>query len=280
MGARGGRRGTQVHEVDNGSATLSWEGSRATVHLDEVESSCVDIEDPTRLEFEYMQHMTCAVDATFAPGTALRVLHLGAAACALPWAWARMRPGSRQVAVEVDAALAALVREWFDLPRSPELRIRVGEGRTVLQAARPGTWQVVCRDAFDHGVVPAHLATLEAARCAHEALVPGGLYLVNAAHGGLCDARPDVAALQEVFPLVVTVADPKVGRSGRRGNVVLVAQKAPEGDEGGIDVDELDRLARRLPLPARINAGAGLSRWRAGARPVRDAEVGWTPTPG
>lgn len=262
-------RGSERFEVSSGTATLRWDGTRATLLLDDVESSNVDVADPTHLEFEYMQHMDAALDTLMPSPTPVRALHLGAAACALPWAWARSRPGSRQVAVEIDQLLAEHVREWFDLPRSPELRIRVGDGRDVLSRARPGALDVVVRDAFDHGAVPSSLGTVEAAREAARALRPGGLYLLNAAHGGPADARPDVSALLEVFPLVCAVTDPKVGRSQRRGNVVLVAQTSSHEDDR-LDLDELDRHLRRLPLPARVLRGRALERWTAGAPAPRD----------
>ncbi len=269
-------------QVDLGLARLSWDGPRATLLIDEVESSCVDVEDPRHLEFEYMQHLTCALDAAVPHGRPVRALHLGGAACALPWAWALHRPGSRQSVVEIDAALATLVRQWFDLPRAPELRIRVGDARAVLESVRAGSFEVIVRDAFAGAEVPEHLTTVECARAAERALCPGGLYMLNCAHGGGSDARIECASLQEVFGQVQAVADPKVGRQGRRGNVVLVAQKAlaqgPGVDEGGapsssiglLDTAALDRDLRRLPLPARLTQGVALVKWRAGARPRWD----------
>ena len=267
--ARRAPRGSEFFDVSSGRAEVRRDGTRATLLLDGVESSCLDVEDPLDLEFEYMQHMTVLLDAHVPVHAPVRALHLGGAACALPRAWAAARPGSRQVAVEVDALLADLVRRVFDLPRSPALRIRVDEGRRVLDSTRPRSWDVVVRDAFDHGSVPPRLSTVEAARGAARALVPGGLYLLNAAHGGGSDVRGEAAALLEAFPEVLAVADPKVSRSARRGNVVLAA-RAPGG--GSLEVAEVDRGLRRLALPARVLAGAQLRRWIAGARPPRDAD--------
>jgi len=268
----GARRAPQQRAVASGTATLVWDGPRATLLLDGVESSCVDVDHPDRLEFEYMQQMTQVLHAWRPEPAPIRALHLGAAACALPWAWDTRRPGSRQVAVEVDADLAASVREWFALPRSPRLRLRTGDGREVLDGARADSYDVVVRDAFAHGTVPSSLATQGAARAAAAALRPGGLYLLNTAHGGPFDARPDIAAVSTVFPVVHAIADPKVGRAARRGNIVVAAQK-PGRDglvDGKLDADEVDRLLRRLPLPARAMRGRALARWLAGARPAQD----------
>ncbi len=268
----GRRRTVEERAVASGRASLVWDGPRATLLLDGVESSCIDVDHPDQLEFEYMQQMTQVLQAWRPEPAPVRALHLGAAACAMPWAWHVRRPGSRQVAVEVDAELAACVREWFALPRSPQLRLRTGDGREVLDSIRPGSYDVIVRDAFDHGVVPASLTTQGAVEAAVAALRPGGLYLLNTAHGGPFDARSDIAGVCAVFPLVHAITDPKVWRSARRGNIVVVAQKGDRDTLGDdeLDVDEVDRLLRRLSLPARAMRGPALLRWMAGARPSQD----------
>lgn len=268
-------RGALSAPIDTGTAQLRSDGTRLTLLLDGVESSSIDTVRPERLEFEYMQQMDAALGCVLGARTPVEALHIGGAACALAWSWSLTRPGSRQVAVEIDARLAALVREWFDLPRSPALRIRVGDGRAVLDSLRPASRDVIVRDAFSAGEVPLPLVTTEAARRAREVLRPGGLYLLNCAHGGGSDARCDLAALSENFDTVVAALDPAVGRGGRRGNIVFIAQwGAGREDAIGpqLDLDELDRALRRLPIPARLWHGAELARWRAGTAPLHDAD--------
>ncbi|WNB87647.1 hypothetical protein [Cellulomonas sp. ATA003] len=99
-----------------------------TVVVNGVPSSHLDLADPTRLDFEYMQQMAVVVDRVAEPGASLRVLHLGAAGCTFARYVHATRPGSHQLAVELDATLAELVRGWFDLPRSPPCAS--GRGRT------------------------------------------------------------------------------------------------------------------------------------------------------
>ena len=126
------------------------------------------------------------------------------------------------------------------------------------------------RDAFASGVTPDHLRTVECADRARRALAASGVYLVNCAHGGPANARQDVTALQEVFPFVASIQDPKVGRGGRRGNVVALACAADV-----VDVDQIDRALRTLALPARITRPADLARWVAGTPALTDAQVGY-----
>src|SRR3954470_7394572 len=80
--------------------------------VDGVEQSYVDVEDPTHLEFEYMQHMALVVDAVHPPSAALRAVHLGGGARAMPRWLAATRSGSMQLvvesAVDVIAAVAPL----------------------------------------------------------------------------------------------------------------------------------------------------------------------------
>ncbi|GAA4423754.1 fused MFS/spermidine synthase [Georgenia halophila] len=237
---------------------------RVTLFLDGFESSHVDLADPTQLEFEYMQQMCVLLDAT-RPAGPVRALHLGGAACALARAVEAERPGSSQLAVEIDEALAALVRRWFKLPRSPRLRIRTGDAREVTEALRPQSWEVAVRDVFADARVPRHVRTLEATAAVHRALVPGGLYLVNLTdRPPLHQTRVEVATLQQTFAHVILVTDPAILRGRRYGNVVLAASDQP------FPLTEVERGLRRLPLPVRLLAGPELDRFRGTNVPVRD----------
>ena len=244
--------------------------SLVTLLLNGTESSCLDLEDPAHLEFEYMQQMAVVLDAT-RPDGPVRALHLGAAGCALPRALEARRPGSTQLAVELDEVLAGLVRTWFDLPRAPRLRIRTGDARAVTASLPDGAWEVVVRDVFDSGVVPRHVRTVEAAAEVRRVLTPDGLYLVNLTdHPPLRQARAEVASLREVFAHVALVADPAILRGRRYGNVVLAASAGP------LAVARLERDLRRLALPVRLVHGEELTTFRGTVAPDRDLPAAGT----
>jgi hypothetical protein len=208
------------------------------------------------------------------------VLHLGAGALTLARYVASTRPGSPQLAVEVDAALVDLIRLRLP-PRNPRLRVRVGDARAELERLRPGSFDVVIADVFAGGRTPAHLTSAEfwaAARRAVRGTSGGsrdsggsrgsraGVVAANVADGApLAHARAQVATVRAVFPHVCLIADAAVLRGRRFGNLVLVASPEP------LPVDALTRRAAGDPMPGRVVHGADLARFTGGAKAVTDA---------
>lgn len=220
---------------------------QAVLLIDGMESSYHDLDDPTHLDFEYMQQMTASLDTVLRPPAPIRALHLGGAGCSLATAWAASRPTSAQLAVEWDAELTRLVREWFPLPRSPRLRIRNADARQALEGFPPGRWDVVVRDVFSNGVVPPHVRDDDAARAAARVISTGGLYLVNTTDAPPLEAaRAEASTLRRHFGYVRAILEPGLARGRRYGNVVLVARHEP------LDEVELAKRLRRLPVPARL----------------------------
>ena len=284
--ARGRRRGQAAPQArdlpedpvptSTGTARLERDPDHdgaVTLYVNGVPSSHVDLDDPGFLAFEYMQQMAAVIDAV--PPGPLRVLHLGAAGCSLARWVEHVRPGSSQVGVDLDARLLELVREWFDLPRSPRLRLRADDARHALTTFPDGAFDVVVRDVFAGDATPAHLVTTGAAREVRRVLRPGGLYLANCA-----DRPPLTAARRELATVALVAGPPDPARlaalaepgqlKGRRyGNVVLAAVR--EGP-GGPDLASaaLARAARTLPLPAHVLAGDELAAFVGRARPFED----------
>lgn len=233
--------------------------------LDGVESSYLDATDPAHLEFEYMQQFTAAVDAVFPAGGGLRALHLGGGGCALARAWAATRPASSQLVIEYDQVLATNVRQWFGLPRAPQLRIRHAEARQAL-AASAGKWEVIVRDVFVGRQVPLHLRTSQFFGLVRERLAERGMFLANLADGPpLAEARREVATALTELPDLALISFPAVFSHRRFSNLVLVS--AP-----GVDwpTTDLARRLTRLPLPATFLTGSKLVEFAAGRAPFTD----------
>ncbi|MGP9537865.1 spermidine synthase [Brachybacterium sp. AOP43-C2-M15] len=226
--------------------------------------------DPEHLVFEYMRWMLLVIDRQLEgldrPGSgggpspaAPQIAHLGGGGCSLPRAVAARHPRSRQIVVEIDALLAEQVRDWFDLPRSPQLRLRTDDALSALVSWREDRFDVLVRDVFSGSLTPPELITAEAAGHADRVLREGGLYLANcAAPPGTGLMADEVATLASVFAHVGVIAEPAHLSGKRRGNCVLVASQRPfpEGIDRDLRSDAVSvRLARSAQVEALARAG-------------------------
>lgn len=219
------------HDVDSGTAELipdrddpgGW-----SVLVNGAPSSYIHLDDPTRLDYEYMQWTGCVLDALGQPGQPVDAVHLGGAGCTLARYLAATRPGSRQTVFEVDAALVTLMRQAFGLRAVPGLRIRTADGLEGLGVMPPGGADVVVRDAFDGEQVPRHQTTVTFHREVDRVLNDGGTYVGNVADtADVRESRVEAAAASEVFEHVALIAEPAQLRGRRYGNVVLVSSQQP-----------------------------------------------------
>jgi Spermine/spermidine synthase domain len=252
--------------------------------------SYVDLDDPRYLDFEYMQRLGHVLDLAAPEGAPLRVLHLGGGALSLARYVAATRPGSRQLAVDSDAAVVDLVRERLPL-RQPSRRtagrasggpagrtgrvtVRVGDARAVLEELPAGSFDVVIADLFAGARTPAHLTSAEFAGAARSVLSEAGIFAVNIGDGPpLAHARARTAAALAVFAHACLMADAAVLRGRRFGNLVLAAS------DRGLPVADLIRRVAADPFPARLLHGGDLGRFVAGARPITDATAQGSPAP-
>jgi hypothetical protein len=270
-------------DVDSGVAELAGDPDRPrawTLLVDGIPQSHVDLDDPQYLEFGYMRRLGHVVDLAAPAGEPLRVLHLGGGGLTLARYVAATRPGSRQLAVEADAALAELVRRWLPLgQRSGQasggrVRVRAGDARAVLEQLPAGSFDVVIADLFAGARTAAHLTTAEFAAAAARALTPPGIYAVNIGDGPpLTHARARVATVCSVFPHACLIADAGVLRGRRFGNLVVAAA------HHGLPLAGLARRAAGDPFPGRLVHGGELDRFAAGARPITDARAEPSPAP-
>lgn len=261
---------TGVHEINTGTCELSRDrfardGWILTVNG--AESSHVDPADPQRLDFEYMRWFAALIEPRWRDDARLRVLHLGAGACSMARYLADAYPRSRQVAVEIDGELARLVREWFDLPRAPRLRLRVGDARAVLESLRADTRELIIRDVFSGAATPAEVTTAEFTEQVRRVLVPGGIYMVNCADTrSLAMARREAATIAQSFAHAVMVADPAMLAGRRTGNVVIAGSDEPLGETPGTL-----RTLLYGAVPATLWDTGKVVRFASGSRVLRDA---------
>ena len=179
--------------------------------VDGTPQSHVDLDDPSRLFFEYVQRIGHVIDEWGDPGQPMTALHLGAGALTLPRYIHATRPGSRQQVIELDEALVAFVREHLPLPTQSGIRVRYGDARAMLArlpAALHGAVDLVVVDVFSGARIPAHVTSAEFYREVAAFLAPGGIIAVNVADGpGLAFARGQAATLRLVLDDVAALAE-------------------------------------------------------------------------
>ncbi|MCY0904112.1 spermidine synthase [Arthrobacter sp. H14-L1] len=227
-----------IYEIDTGRAELIADGDHPDgwlLKLNGVQSSHLDLGDPLRLDFEYMRWIIALVHSHWPvpadrPDEKLRVLHLGGAACSMARYLVAAYPQSRNVVVEIDAKLAGYVRSWFDLPRAPLLKIRVGEARQVTESLSDGSRDLIIRDVFAGAFTPKPLTTAEFTAAARRVLAPGGMYIVNCGDGpALATARREAATIGAVFRHTAIIADPTMLKGRRYGNIIIAGSDVPLG---------------------------------------------------
>ncbi|PCE16502.1 spermine synthase [Microbacterium sp. SZ1] len=243
--------------------------------VDDTPQSHVDLDDPTHLHFEYIVRMGAVIDQL--RDGPLTAVHLGAGALTIPRYVAATRPGSRQQVIELEAPLAALVKEHLPLPRDAAIRVRIGDAREGvgrLPAALQGSCHLVVSDVYSGAQTPAHLTSVEFYRELRALLAPTGVLLVNVADGpGLAFARRQVATIAEVLPEIGILADTQVLKGRRFGNLVIAASGSP------LPTEWLPRTLAAGPHPAKIAQGAEVASFIQGARVVTDADAVPSPRP-
>jgi spermidine synthase len=240
--------------------------------IDRIRQSYVDLDDPTYLDFEYMQSFAAVLDAL--PPGPLAVTHVGGGACTFARYVAARRPDSSQLVLEPDAVLIDLVRSRLPFARGARIRLRAVDGRAGITALGDASADLLVLDAFAGGRVPAELTTAEFLGEAARVLRAEGVLLINVADGPpLTYARRLTATVRARFPQAVIIADPAVVKARRFGNMVLAAGRTP------LPSAEIRRAAAGAPFPHRVLAGAEVAGFVATAAPLTDAAPARSPAP-
>ncbi|MET4158724.1 fused MFS/spermidine synthase [Agromyces sp. PvR057] len=227
-----------------------------TLLVDGSAQSHVDLDDPTRLFFEYLRRIGHVVDAIAMPGAPIAVLHLGGGALTLPRFVAATRPGSIQMVVDHDAELIEVVRARAPWPASGiEVRIVDAAEAVRASAALGERFDVVVIDVYTHLDAPAFVDDPDFLAACLGLLREGGVVVVNIADAaGLARLRTSARAFARADPdaELLAVGDTHVIDGGDEGNTVLVATPGTLPAAIGL------RLEAGGPFPVTVLAGATL----------------------
>ena len=240
-----------------------------TLRIGRTDQSYVDLDDPLRLEFDYVQRLADVLDSVTEPGQRLRVVHIGGAAMTLPRYIAATRPGSAQVVLEPDVELTAFVRRHLPLPVRSGIKVRGTDGCRGIAELRDGYADLVIIDAFVGARVPAELTTNEFLEDARRSLSDHGVIILNLTdRGPLGYARRVLAGVRQVFPHVLLCAESSTLKGRRFGNVIIA------GGGTALPYSAIAERAGQSPFPYRVLRGARLNQLLADSKPfsMEDAE--------
>ena len=239
------------------------------------EQSWVDPDDPTRLEFDYVQRIADAIDAHAPAGERLRVVHVGGAGMTLARYVAHTRPSSPQIVLEPDTELTQQVRERLPLGRHSGIKVRGVDGLDGIAAMPADYADVVVLDAFVAGRVPAELTTSEFFADVTRVLTATGTLMVNITDQAPFDyGRRVLAGVAEHCPHVLVSSEPATLKGRRLGNVVVLGSRFP------LPVDALVRRAAGSVFPYRVLVDEPVQKWLRGVRPFTREESADSPAPG
>lgn len=243
---------------------IKWdERGGATAVRDGHPQSYVDLDDPSLLVFEYVQHLAIGLDLL--PPGRTGVTHVGGAGLTLARYVQHTRPGSPQIVLEPDAALTELVRRELPLPRGHRIRVRPDHGASGLGALKDASADAIVVDAYDHGRVPGDLCGGWAAASYARVLRPDGLLLLNLAdEPGLRHVARVMATVRPHLGHTALLATHEVLKGKRYGNVVLMACATP------LDEPMLRRRVASAPIPTGVRDNAATARLAQVATPFDD----------
>ena len=248
-----------------------------TVMAGDTAQSWVVPDDPLHQEFEYVQRICEALDATVLARPEqerLRLVHLGGGGLTIPRYVAARRPRTAQIVCEPDIDLLDDVRRIMPLPRGSGIKVRPVDGRSGLAAMPPDYVDALVLDAFDGARVPPGLATAEFFDEVAARRRPDAVFCANITdRAPFAWARRFVAGVRATHRSLVVSAETPVWKGRRFGNLVVVAST------GALPATALSRIAARAAFPYRFLAGRDVVDWIGDAEPFTDADAQASPVP-
>ena len=142
---------------------------------DGVSQSVVNVSDPEDLVMAYVRLLPVCLAFVAKPR---RLLVVGLGGGVIPRFFHHRFPDMNIDAVEIDAEVVALARDFCGFVEDARLHAYVDDGRDFIEASA-GNYDVIILDSFDSETIPAHLTTLEFSQAVRRALAPGGVAVAN-----------------------------------------------------------------------------------------------------
>ncbi|PPB50554.1 SAM-dependent methyltransferase [Arthrobacter pityocampae] len=220
------------------------------------QQSHVDLLHPGRVFYEYLQRIANVIDLAAPPGVPLRVLHLGAGALTLVRYVQATRPGSRQIAVDLEAELLDFVLDAMPLPEGTSCEIIAGDAADAVLEQPDAAFDVVVLDIFAGADAPAHLTGPDFMAHLLRVCAEDGVVLVNVGDDPpLKFARAQSRQLSSLAAATAVLTEAAMVGGDQAGNVIVAARRT------AWPANWTRALLAAGPHPAAVLTGPDLARF-------------------
>jgi spermidine synthase len=140
--------------------------------------SCIDLEQPNRLMFEYTQMMLGSLLLDPDPRS---ILIIGLGGGTLPRTLGRLLPEADIDVVEIDPAVVSMAAQYFNYQPGAHQHVYEEDGRAYVRRMlrTDKRYQLIMLDAYDNQYIPEHLLTQEFLTQVRSLLAPNGIVAAN-----------------------------------------------------------------------------------------------------
>jgi len=140
--------------------------------------ACIDLLDPNRLVFEYVQGILAGYAVKPKPK---RILIIGLGGGVLSNIMHDISPDAEIINVDIDPVVVKLAREYFSYNENEQVKTEIKDGRVYVKRAllKKQKFDWIILDAFNGDYIPEHLMTKEFLSEVKALLSPNGIMSAN-----------------------------------------------------------------------------------------------------
>ena len=179
--------------------------------------TCMDLRDPRKVVFPYARMTFAGLLVNPNPES---ILVIGLGGGTIPTVLSELYPDAAIDVVEIDPAVVAVAKKYFNYVDSPESSVHVVDARVFIKRAviRGAQYDLVILDAFTGDYIPEHLMTVEFVAEAARLLSDRGVLVANTFSTSVLYDHESVT-YNTVFPEFINFKMPNTG------NRVIIASK-------------------------------------------------------
>lgn len=148
------------------------------VHRGDRNQTCIDLDEPERLVFNYTRMSFAGLLLTPEPES---ILVAGLGGGSIPMTFGDLFPDALIDVVEIDPAVVSVAREFFLFEETENMEVHVNDARVFIKRAvlEGRKYDYIMLDAFTGDYIPEHLLTREFLEEVKQILNPDGVLVAN-----------------------------------------------------------------------------------------------------